>query len=113
MSGALPDVEYQSVGSLLIGKNPEHRQQQAQVSGYRGLADELPVEQELQLTVDIANGRVALGHYVDSTGITVQESFRRYCQILHDEGKQRDDVTFDGLQLLVEVTPRLAHRRPV
>ena len=43
---------------------------------------------------------------MDRTGITVQESFRRYCQILRDEGEQRDDVTFDGLQLLVEVNPR-------
>src|SRR5262249_21350038 len=89
--------------ALKLGHDAEHRQQEAQVIRYRGLKEDLPDDQVLDLRVERVDGPLSLGKDPPRLAAAGQQGLGCLGQILGDEGEQLDDLRLDVLQLTLEL----------
>jgi hypothetical protein len=89
--------------------DPQHREQKAQVRRDRGLEQDLPVDQFLDLRVQRVDDLVAFAQHPHHVAVAVQQRPGRRGQVFGDHGEQLDDLGLDGLKLAFEFLAALGH----
>jgi hypothetical protein len=107
--GPARDRHDQMMRAAEFRHDPQHRQQEAQVRRDRGLEQDLPVDQFLDLRVQRVDDLVAFAQHPHHVAVAVQQRPGRLGQVLGDHGEQLDDLGLDGLKLAFEFLPTLGH----
>ena len=107
--GPVGDVDDEVVGTLQLGHDAQHREQEAQVGGDRRLQHDLPVGQFLDLRVQGVDHLLPFGQGPERICVAGQEGLGRPGQILGDHREQFDDLCLDGIQLALEFLTVLNH----
>ena len=109
MVGPGGDLHDEVVGTLELGHDPQHGEQEAQVGSDRCLQQDFPVDQFLDLRVESVDDLLALEQNLQHLVVTGQQGLGRPGQVLGDHGEQFDDLGLDGLQVALKFLPVLAH----
>ena len=97
------------VRSLEVGQDPQHREQEAQVTSDRRLQQDLPVDLFLDLRVEGVDDLLAFGHYPEYLVAATEQGIGCPRQVFGDRGEQFDDLGLDGLQFAVNFLPVRGH----
>src|SRR5260370_11566492 len=103
------DLDNEAVGALELGRNPQHREQEAQVGSDGCLEQYLPVHQFLDLRVEGVDGPLTFGQHLDHLVVATQEGMSRPGHVLGDHGEQFDDLGFDCLERALKLLSMLGH----
>ena len=103
----------QVVGTLELGHDPQHRDQEAQVGSDRCLQQDFPVDQFLDLRVESVDDLLAFKQDLQHLVVAGQKGLGRPGQVLGDHGEQFDDLGLDGLQVALKFLPVLTHSESV
>ena len=85
------------MGTLELGHDPQHGEQETQVGSHRCLQQDFPVDQFLDLRVESVDDLLAIEQNLQYLIVTGQKRLSRPGQVLGDQGEQFDDLGLDGL----------------
>ena len=103
------DLHHEVVGTLELGHDPQHGEQEAQVGSHRCLQQDLPVDQFLDLRVESVDDLLAIEQNLQYLIVTGQKRLGRPGQVLGDQGEQFDDLGLDALEVVLKFLSALAH----